>query len=298
MKKLFLVIGIIFNLYTSFGQHHDPHSKHSKNPKDHKGPYYISIEEYKLIFKKAPDLKDPSSYFIIQGDTLVAAHNIIINSVPFEYKDETFLNIYKTVAFNDAHKSKDGKSHLKFWKKGVKVFFSESVPTRTQKNIKDFAKEISEGIDSLKISFVKDLTDANYVIYLAGDFEHCPNLEKSEVDYYINWNGKNQITKGYIKIDSKKFFTEKLLTEKMKELFVQSLGFFKTTDKLNCSSFFSYCYEEGKKFSALDKEILKYHYSYGICKGIDEETFDNLHENAENYRKSNPNIPYTVRHYD
>lgn len=298
MKNLFLVIGIVFNLYTSFGQHHDPHSKHSKNPKDHKGPYYISIEEYKLIFKKAPDLKDPSSYFIIQGDTLVAAHNIIINSVPFEYKDETFLNIYKTVAFNDAHKSKDGKSHLKFWKKGVKVFFSESVPTRTQKNIKDFAKEISEGIDSLKISFVKDLTDANYVIYLAGDFEHCPNLEKSEVDYYINWNGKNQITKGYIKIDSKKFFTEKLLTEKMKELFVQSLGFFKTTDKLNCSSFFSYCYEEGKKFSALDKEILKYHYSYGICKGIDEETFDNLHENAENYRKSNPNIPYTVRHYD
>lgn len=276
---------------TSLAQHHG-----SKNSKDKR--VFITIDEYVNIFKKEPDLSDPANYFIVHGDTLVGVENLNIKVVPFEYKDPDFLKTYKKIAFNDISKSKDGKTRLKYWKNGIKIYFSESVPISTRKTIKRFADEISKGIDSLHISFKTNINEANYVIYLNGDFEYNSSLENSDADYYLYWNGKNQITKGYIKINPVVFFNETLMTEKMKELFIQSLGHFKKTDKLNCSSFYSICTEGGKKFSVLDREILKYHYSYGICKGIDEETFDNLHENANNIRKREPDIPHMIKHIE
>lgn len=289
MRNVFLFITILLSVSIALAQHHD-----SKNSKDKR--VFISIDEYVSIFKKEPDLSNPTNYFIVRGDTLVGVENLKIKVVPFEFKEANFLETYKKIAFNDKSKSKDGKTCLKYWKNGIKIYFSESVPLSTQRAIKRFADEISKDIDSLHISFKKNINEANYVIYLKGDFEYNSSLEKSDADYYLSWNGKNQITKGYVKINPAFFFNETLMTEKMKELFIQSLGHFKKTDQLNCSSFYSICTEGEKKFSVLDKEILKYHYSYGICKGIDEETFDNFHENANNLRKSEPNIKHMIKH--
>ncbi|CAM3622697.1 hypothetical protein FSS13T_18270 [Flavobacterium saliperosum S13] len=291
MRNVFLFTAFFLCVTTALAQHHG-----SKNSKDKR--IFISIDEYVSIFKKEPDLSDPKNYFIVHGDTLVGVENLKAKVVPFEYKDANFLETYKKIAFNDNNKSKDGKTRLKYWKNGIKIYLSESVPLSTQKALKRFADEISRDIDSLHISFKKNINEANYVIYLNGDFEYNTSLENSDADYYLNWNGKNQITKGYIKINPVVFFTETLMTEKMKELFIRSLGHFKGTDELNCSSFYSICTEGEKKFSILDREILKYHYSYGICKGVDEETFDGLHENANKLRKNEPNIPHMIKHIE
>lgn len=292
MKQFLLIVSFLFTIALTNAQHHgvknvDP----SKNNRQ-----YIGIEGYKKLYKRAPDLSDPSNYFILKGDTLIAIDNKIFKSVAFEYRDENFLKVYKSVAFNPGSKNKNGKSHLKFWKTPLKIFFSERVPSQTQKSLKKFAGEIAKGIDSLQISFVKDIDKANYIIYVDGDFEYNSYLDKKEADYYINWNGKSQITKGFIRVDRKVFFNETLLNEKMQELFVASLGYFTATDKINCQSYFSKCLDQKKSFGELDKEILKYHYSYGICKGIDESTFDELHEKAKVHREQNPKVPYMLSH--
>jgi len=295
MKQVFSILFSLFCLNATFAQHHN--IKNSKSS-DNQPKSYISIDDYREVYKKSPEVKDPENFMVIHGDTLIAISSGKKRSIPFEYKDENFLNIYKTVAFNGNYKNKDGKSYLKYWKTGLKIYFSESVSSSTQKSLKKFAKEISEGVDSLNISFVNDIKKANYIIYFNGDFEYNPNLEKSDAEYYINWNGKNQITKGFIKLNRTVYFNETLINEKMQQLFLESLGYFKTTNKLNCNSFFSNCNDSEKKFGALDKEILKYHYSYGICKGIDEETFDALHEKAKNHKKNHPEIPYSVVHIE
>ncbi|ESU28218.1 hypothetical protein FLJC2902T_15640 [Flavobacterium limnosediminis JC2902] len=295
MKYLCFFLFTFFFLNTTVAQHHNV--KNSKSSSGH-DKSYISLDDYKQFFKKTPDFKDTSSYMVIQGDTLIAIDSRKKKSVPFEYKDDVFLNLYKKIAFNDNHKSKDGKSRLKYWKSGINVYFSKSIPAQSQKNLKKFAKEISEGIDSLNISFVTDINKANYIVYCSGDFEYASNIEKSEADFSINWNGKNQITKGFLKIDRTTYFNETLMNEKMQQLFIESLGYFRTTDKLDCHSYFSKCYDSKKVFGLLDKEILKYHYSYGICKGIDEETFDGLHENAKNHKKNHPDMPFMMIHIE
>jgi hypothetical protein len=56
--------------------------------------------------------------------------------------------------------------------------------------------------------------------------------------------------------------------------FIRSLGYFYAQPNyLDCTSYFSSCPSD-KKIWKKDLEILKYHYSYGICKGTDLIVFE------------------------
>ena len=223
-------------------------------------------------------------------------HTVKFVSVNFEYKDSVFLKLYKKIAFNNNVKENDGSVRLKYWKEKIKIYFSPSISSKIKRNFMNFTNDVSQGIDSLHISEVKNINDSNYVIYQTNDFEFSNNLKGAKrSDYYINWFF-NMINQGYIKMNSEQQFNEELYEEKLKELFVLSLGFFKQTDLLDCSYFFSSCYSQNKKISSLDKEILKYHYSYGINKGIDEKTFDLVHKKAIEQKKINPDKPFTISH--
>ena len=63
--------------------------------------------------------------------------------------------------------------------------------------------------------------------------------------------------------------------------FIKSLGHFNSTSKLPCLNIFSNCNSNKKQFTREDLEILKYHYSYGICKFTDLETFEENHKIAK-----------------
>jgi hypothetical protein len=60
---------------------------------------------------------------------------------------------------------------------------------------------------------------------------------------------------------------EQVITS-LKINFIRSLGYF-IPNYLDCTSYFSSCPSDKKEFGKKDLEILKYHYSYGICKGTD-----------------------------
>ena len=142
---------------------------------------------------------------------------------------------------------------------------------------------------------MKNLNDANFVIYQKGDFEYENNLKKLNNDYYIWWD-QNKINRGFIKIDPEINFNDNLFSEALNKLFIKTLGHFEFTNLIDCSNYFSNCDTPVKKFSKLDYEILKYHYSYGICKGLDEESFDDFHTRAKEHKKNFPNIPYKIKH--
>lgn len=294
-KTIFLLVALISLLTTATAQHHPPVDKNKVNTSTSRR--FVSPESFKKLYKKEPDYANPDNFIVFKGDTMIAIDDAKFKTVDFEYKDEEFLKVYKKVAFNDNAKAKDGKAYLKYWKTPLKIYFSDKFPNKAQAELKKFAAEISTGIDSLTITFVKNINDANYIIYTNGDFEYHSDLIDKEADYYINWKN-SKINKGFLKIDRNTYFNDALFFYKMKELFIQTLGFFKLTNTLHCKSYFSNCFDAHKTFDAVDKSILKYHYSYGICKGINEETFDDLHQKANEHRKNNPSQPYKITHQE
>lgn len=257
---------------------------------------YMDIKSFRKVQNRELTKSDSLNFMFKENDTLVLLTQKDENKfvqLPFEYKDENFLKVYKSVAFK---KSNDGKkSYQRYWKEPLRIYISESINKKRKTNFINFTKEITKGIDSLNVKFVKNLNDANFVIYQKGDFEYEKNLKNLNNDYYIWWEN-NKINRGFIKIDPDLNFNDNLYSEALNKLFIKTLGHFDFTNLIDCSNYFSNCDTSIKKFSRLDYEILKYHYSYGICKGLDEEAFDNFHVRANEHKKKFPDVPYKVRH--
>lgn len=245
---------------------------------------YMPIKLYKENYTRNLTKNDTLNFRIKDNDTLVLITDDIKSKgrvVPYEPKDSTFLYYYKKVAFNHKDNDFSKNTSMKYWKSDIKIYFSPSVTNKTKNNLMSFAKEISKNIDSLNIYQVKHIEESNYIIYYFGDYEYEPKMVNyKSSDYYIYWN-KNRINRGSIKLDTKKFFNEKLIQHKLREFFIQSIGHFKLIDDFDCESYFSDCYAPDKKLTALDLEILSYHYSYGICKGTSLEIFEEQHKNAQ-----------------
>jgi hypothetical protein len=251
---------------------------------------YLLLKDYQIQFYNEPLTKNDSSNFLYRGnDTLVLLKNNRIPKgtiVPYEYKDSTFLNYYEKIAFNHANDSISLKTYMKYWKDEIKIFFSKSVSKKTKKDLMNFAKTIDKAVDSLRISEVKNLEDSNYIIYYNGDYEYESRFIFNKSNDYSWWK-QNKIYRYALKLDPESLFSEHLIQYKLRESFIKSLGFFKLINDFDCESYFSNCYSPNKKLTVLDIEILRYHYSYGICKGTNLETFQNQHKNAKDlYKKT------------
>ncbi|WP_418513758.1 hypothetical protein [Corallibacter sp.] len=251
---------------------------------------YMSLKSYKLKYKDKPLTKTDSLNFRFHNnDTLVLVTNYELPkgvSVPYEYKDSTFLSLYKKVAFRtNGVDSTDKKQTMRYWKEPIKIYFSNSVSKKTKKSFMSFAETIANKVDSLSISEVKKVEESNYVIYYLGDYDYEPRLTNQN-DYYLSWNKKQQIYKCGLRIDTKALFNESLIQYKLRELFIGTLGHFYLSNDFSCDSYLSNCYSKNKKLTPLDMEIIKYHYSYGICKGSNLEAFEKQHERAKKSLKN------------
>ncbi len=266
---------------------------------------YMKLSDYRKIYKnKGIKISlDTIGFIIPRKDTLVVLNSApekdqIYVSRPFELRDSTFISLYKKVAFNEGSRGKtDKQKKLMYWKSDVKLFFAANIEKNARINLLNFAKTISKGIDSLQIYEVKEIQNANYIIYGENDYNYCDGLLNSKSDYYISWDGKNIINKGFVKISKELYFNEKVYNQKLNEFFLQSLGYFMLTNEIGCSNYFSNCFSENKKVSPIDIELLKYHYSYGICKGISEASFDDFHRAANETRRNSKGInSHSVTH--
>lgn len=236
-------------------------------------------------FKKKYEPKDSLGFIVYEGDTLIRVTHYKAPkgvAVPYEYKDSTFLNLYKKLVFREIHKDSANSKPMKYWKNKIKIYFSKGISRSIIREIMDFTNRIDKEVDSLKISKVNSIENSNFIIYYDTDYEFKSEIKnKKASDYWITWNDKNQIEKGYIRILKGKMFSEKLATQKIKTLFVGSLGWFNLSDDLSCDNYLSNCYSDNKHLTKIDIEILKYHYSYGICKGTRRNAFEEQHERCK-----------------
>jgi hypothetical protein len=260
-------------------------NNYAQNPYTQTGEYYVTYKSYKLKYKQ----KDSLGFMIKDNDTMIRiSNNYTPKGIPsiYEYKDSTFLELYKKVAFMPIQKDSLKTKPMKYWKDDIRIFFSKSISKSVIKDVMVFAEEIDQEIDSLKISKVKTLEESNYIIYYDTDYEYSIEIKnKKKSDYWVTWNKKNQIERGYLRIFKKKMFSEKLTKQKIKKLFFGTLGWFNWSDELNCESYFSDCYSDNKHLTKLDIELLKYHYSYGIPKGMTMKSFEKMHKHFKRAMK-------------
>jgi hypothetical protein len=263
--------------------------------------HYISISHYKQDGNKMTQ-KDSANFRFYKGDTLVAVSEDYKSpmdknkvQVAYEPKDSIFLNLYKNVVYN-TEKSHKEKLYMRYWKDSIKLFFEAGVSDQHAKELMQFANEISKDIDSLNIKRVFKAQDANYRVYYLNskyktDFE--PRIT-GKSGYYVHWNGKNQIYKADLKINTS-LIQNGLYVELLKFHFFRSLGYFKDSKDLTCKSYLSGC-KNLRQLTKTDLELLKYHYSYGVCKGVNLEDFEKLHAHMKKSRAKNPNVPLYVMH--
>ncbi|MAX70590.1 MAG: hypothetical protein CMC76_05735 [Flavobacteriaceae bacterium] len=251
----------------------------------HKQGFYVSKASFKATYKPI----DSIGFAIKDKDTLIQVkelHRPEGKPVLYEYKDSTFLEVYKKIAFRQIHKDSSNSKPMKYWKDEIKIYFSKSISSSMKREFMKFSHFIDQEVDSLKISKVNKLEDSNYVIYNDIDYQFLDKMKDyTKSDYWVSWNEKNQIERGYIRIVKEKLFSEKLAIQKMKELFIGSLGWFNFNSELDCESYFAKCYSDNKHLTLLDIEILKYHYSYGICKGTRIKTFEMQHKESKKLLK-------------
>ena len=266
---------------------------------------YIKIQDLRKS-GRVFTAKDSLNFKFVQGDTLVLLDETFPEffqeegvKVPYEPRDKKFLEVYRQVVF-DTEKVPEGKGTIKIWKNGIRLFFDSSVPNKHKREFLNFTRKISEGIDSLQISEVKSRAQSNYLIFYKNsedDFDQEPKITAENGDYYVNWDSRQRFTRGVIKINAYKLENKSFQLDLLKYHFFKSLGHFKSSKELPCKSFLSAC-RVVRELSPEDLELLKYHYSFGICKGIDLERFDNIHEDFQATLEKHPDAQLFVVHYN
>ena len=287
----FFLLSILFFSMNIFAQK-DKMDTHEKNQER-----YIQLSILRksgATFSKADKLK----FKVVGNDTLVPLSLIAFDAskqvrVPYEYKDSLFLSKYKEVVFPNPT-----KSTIKIWKDTIKLYFDPSVPIDHRNELLEFAEKLSAEVDSLKITEVKDRKDSNYFIFYRknkSDFDFEPEIEGKYGGYYTHWNGKGHMYRTVLKVNSYEFSKPKTDLQNLKYNFFRSLGYFHFSDDLPCESYLSAC-KIYRKLTPIDIEILKYHYSYGVCKGLNLEEFEDFHQYMKAALKEKPDAQLFVVH--
>lgn len=134
-----------------------------------------------------------------------------------------------------------------------------------------------------------------YYLNKQHNTDYEPRISGRSGGYYINWNGKQQIYKASVKINTEFAKEKDYQLQLLKYNFFKSLGYFKSSDILECESYLSGCPVE-RQFTKMDKKLLKYHYSYGVCKGVDLKAFEELHNSMQEHLKKDPDAKLYVVH--
>lgn len=247
--------------------------------------------------------KDSLNWVFHNNDTLVPVESFPSEGpdqvrVPYEPRDEEFLKIYKQAVFGTTEELQK-KSTIKIWKEGIRLFFDPSVPEAHRRELLQFSEKVSSGIDSLRITEVKERAGSNFLVFYRNseeDFDQEQRISNNNNSgYYVSWNSRHQINRGVVKVNAYNVHRGKDQLDLLKYHFFKSLGYFYFSPEIPCKSYLSGCPVK-RKLTTEDLEILKYHYSYGMCKGINMESFEEIHRNSRASLKKHPNAKIYLVH--
>lgn len=252
--------------------------------------YYLPLQEYKKLGKELTQ-QDSLNFRFHSGDTLVKMPpdyepKIDENrfELNYEYRKPEFLEIYKEVVYwND-------KQCMRLWENEIKMFFDPSIPKKHKDALRDFAAGLSAAVDSLNILEVQKPEDANYHLYYTNSRDtvnYEPKLKHTKSGYWVYWNKRNRLERGFIKIDTDSVKRPVYQIANLKYQFFRSLGNFGGSDKFEPSGYLSNS-NKIRSLTSLDMEILKYHYSYGKPNGADKKGFEKFHTEIQRIYKKDP----------
>lgn len=287
-KKSLLLVTFLLTMNLCFSQ---------KKSRIHRERAYISIDQYRNIYKKTITKKDIKNLIIKDGDSLIFISNKEFYkkgvSVPYQPKDSNFLEIYKDVVYQkyNLNKSKNKrKNFMRLWRIPIKIYFAKSLDLEYKEAIIKTSNLLSNKIDSLNISFVNDIEKSNYIIYQVdknNSYRYEKRMSKNQyIDYFLYWKN-NKIYDGKLEVNLTKFKNQSKYTNVsyINQVFFKSLGRFYESDRMSKGSVLFKKNTNRKSITKEDIEILKYHYSFGICKGTDLEKFEEQHKEAIDYYK-------------
>tara|TARA_R110002049_G_scaffold82223_12_gene209337 strand:- start:2689 stop:3564 length:876 start_codon:yes stop_codon:yes gene_type:complete len=249
----------------------------------------IKLEDYK---KKYPNKKinlNTLFYRIHNNDTLVEDNDkryLNAKSVEYEPKDSLFLEVYKDIVYQKHQISSNKNQHMKLWKEPLKIYFAPSLNQFYRNKIEDAANNLSQNIDSLDIKFVNNINASNYIIYQLDENNSKKYSEdiinNNYVNYYIKWN-RSRIYDAKLELNLNKYrnVSRDVIANFLLVNFYKTLGQFHNTSKVQCESVFSTCNSNEKQLTDFDFEIIRYQYSYGICKFTNLEDFEENHKIAK-----------------
>ena len=260
----------------------------------HEGRRLMSIKFFRS--KGIPLTKQDSlDWVFFKKDTLIPIERSAFERVNgievlYEPRDEEFLSMYKEAVFGHTEELQE-KSTIKIWKEGIRLFFDPSVPESHRTALLQFSETVSAGIDSLKITEVQERAKSNLLIFYRHseeDFDQEPRISNTNNSgFYLNWNKRSQINRGVVKINTYKAPQRKDQLELLKYQFFKTLGYFYYSPQIPCEGYLSEC-PVRRTITSEDLEILKYHYSYGMCKGINMKNFEEIHRNSKNTLREHP----------
>ncbi len=252
---------------------------------------YIPLRAFKKLNKELTP-QDSLNFKFHNGDTLVKMpENYTVEvdkgkfELNYEYKTPQFLNIYKEVVY-----WRD-KQCSRFWEEDLKLFIDPSIPQKHQKALRDFALGLSTAVDSLTIFEVQKKEEANFHVYYTGSkdtINYEPGLKGKKSDYYLYWNNRQRLTRGFAKVDTDSITNPVYQLANLKYQFFKSLGMFSSSRKIKCAGYLSNC-PRIRNLTEMDMEILKYHYSYGIPHGVDKNGFEKFQREIPAIYREDPN---------
>lgn len=247
--------------------------------------------------------QDSLNWVFYNNDTLVPVQGFPSDEanavrVPYEPRDEAFLRKYKKVVFGHTEELQE-KSTIKIWKEEIRLFFDPSVPGEHKEELLKFSEKVSSGVDSLRITEVQERAKSNFLVFYRNseeDFDQEQRISNnSNSGYYVSWNRKQQINRGVLKINAYKISHRKDQLDLLKYHFFKALGYFYFSPEIPCKGYLSGCRVK-RKLIPEDLEILKYHYSYGMCKGINLNSFEEIHRNSKASLREHPNAKIYLVH--
>lgn len=272
----------------------------------HESRAYMPLNQYKKRHSPIITKQDSLNFRFKDKDTLILISNKKFYqnrqgvSIPYEPKSAAFLKVYTDIVYkkyqNTNRSSNKAKEYMRLWKKPIKIYFAPGLHTYYKKAIKQEVKKLSS-IDSLKILYTKNIKESNYIIYQIDD-ENSTKYSKeingnNALDYYLFWNNR-RIYDAKLEINLRNTDDDKaIIANHLIQYFYQTLGRFFTTSALPCKSIFSSCTSDSKQLTKQDLELLKYHYSYGICKFTDLKTFEENHAKAKEVIKNGGQMLFT-----
>lgn len=271
------------------------------------GKKYTTLKSYKELIGKSLTKEDSLLFVFHNKDTLIPFPDSYVEpkgvSVEYIEKDSTFLEIYEDIVFKKHYKIQNNstsKLKMRYWKDEIKIYFTDNIDTEVKQEIKKFASYLDAEVDSLKINFTDSIDQSNFVIYdfnTKNDKKYDERIKDYYNDYYISWHGNQRIYDCKIQINSKSYKNKSDFITMVKILFLRSLGHFNYTNLLPEENFLSSLRSNQKEFTSKDLDILKYHYSYGICKGTDLKTFQEQHYRAKQNLKETGKPHYFLHTY-